>query len=44
MDGVAGVYGKDENLVKKIFLAIGACQHRGKTCAGIAVGNNKGIE
>ncbi|MBW2285364.1 MAG: hypothetical protein JRF65_12280 [Deltaproteobacteria bacterium] len=44
MDGIVGLYGPgDPALVSKTFLATGACQHRGKACTGIAVGNNKGI-
>ncbi|MBN2111869.1 hypothetical protein JW707_02090 [Candidatus Woesearchaeota archaeon] len=44
MDGIAGIYSqKDSDLVHKIFLATGACQHRGKASAGIAIGNGKGI-
>ncbi len=44
MDGVAGIFSLDDNeLVQNIFLATGALQHRGKTCAGIAIGNGKGL-
>ena len=44
MDGIVGVYGPDDKeLVSKAFLATGACQHRGKACTGLAVGNRKGI-
>jgi amidophosphoribosyltransferase len=44
MDGIVGIYGiNDRELVNKAFLATGACQHRGKACTGLAVGNNKGI-
>lgn len=42
MDGIAGIYSPgDSDLVNKIFLATGACQHRGKASAGLAVGNEK---
>ena len=44
MDGIVGVYGLNDNeLVNKTFIATGACQHRGKASAGLAVGNRKGI-
>lgn len=44
MDGITGIYGPgDGELVQKAFLATGALQHRGKTGAGIAVGNDRGI-
>ena len=44
MDGITGIYGPgDGELVQKAFLATGALQHRGKTGAGIAVGNSRGI-
>ena len=44
MDGIVGTYGlNDKELVNKTFLAVGACQHRGKASAGLAVGNRKGI-
>jgi len=44
MDGIVGIYGpEDSELVAKTFLATGACQHRGKACTGLAVGNRKGI-
>jgi len=45
MDGLAGICSKnyDENLVRKLFLATGSNQHRGKTCAGLAIGTKKGI-
>jgi amidophosphoribosyltransferase len=44
MDGVVGVYAPgDKDLVIKTFLATGACQHRGKASAGIAVGNRAGL-
>ncbi len=44
MDGIAGIYNSnDSELVHKIFLATGMCQHRGKVGAGIAIGNGKGI-
>ena len=44
MDGIVGIYGPDDNeLVNKTFLATGACQHRGKACTGLAIGNTKGI-
>ncbi len=44
MDGIVGVYGAcDKDLVNKIFLATGACQHRGKASTGLAVGTRKGI-
>lgn len=44
MDGVVGLYGPgDKDLVSKTFLATGACQHRGKASAGIAVGNSSGL-
>lgn len=44
MDGIAGVYGHgNPDLVDMIFLATGQCQHRGKSSAGIAVGNGDGI-
>lgn len=44
MDGIAAIYSpKDPNLVQRIFIATGMCQHRGKASAGIAVGNGKGI-
>ena len=44
MDGIAGIYNqRDNELVHKIFLATGACQHRGKASAGIAIGNGKGV-
>lgn len=44
MDGIVGVYGSGDNeLVNKIFLATGACQHRGKASTGLAIGNRKGI-
>lgn len=44
MDGIAGIYSPgDSELVHNIFLATGACQHRGKASAGIAIGNGKGI-
>ncbi|RJR21440.1 MAG: hypothetical protein C4582_07805 [Desulfobacteraceae bacterium] len=44
MDGVVGLYGPgDRELVSKAFLATGACQHRGKASAGIAVGNRSGL-
>jgi amidophosphoribosyltransferase len=44
MDGIVGLYGLDDNeLVRKAFLATGACQHRGKASTGLAIGNKKGI-
>ncbi len=44
MDGIVGIYGPgDKELVTKIFLATGACQHRGKASTGLAVGTKKGI-
>lgn len=44
MDGIAGIYSnRDDELVHKIFLATGACQHRGKASAGIAIGTEKGL-
>jgi amidophosphoribosyltransferase len=44
MDGITGIFSPDDNeLVQKAFLATGALQHRGKTGAGIAVGNKRGI-
>jgi amidophosphoribosyltransferase len=44
MDGIAAIYSpKDPDLVQRIFIATGMCQHRGKASAGIAVGNGKGI-
>ena len=44
MDGIVGVYGiGDLELVNKVFLATGACQHRGKASTGIAVLNGKDI-
>lgn len=44
MDGITGIYAPgDDELVQKVFLATGALQHRGKTGAGIAVGNDRGI-
>ena len=44
MDGIVGAYGlRDDELVNKVYLATGACQHRGKACTGIAIGNKKGI-
>ena len=44
MDGVVGVYGPGEKkLVNMAYLATGACQHRGKASAGLAIGNGKGI-
>ncbi len=44
MDGITGIYGPgDAELVQKAFLATGALQHRGKTGAGIAVGNERGL-
>ncbi|MBN1277379.1 MAG: hypothetical protein JXA35_07780 [Deltaproteobacteria bacterium] len=44
MDGIVGIYSpNDKELVNKTFLATGACQHRGKACTGIAIGNGKGI-
>lgn len=44
VDGIAAIYSqKDSDLVYKIFLATGACQHRGKASAGIAIGNGRGI-
>lgn len=44
MDGISAAYstGKKE-IVRTVFLATGMCQHRGKACSGIAVGNGKGI-
>lgn len=44
MDGIVGAYGlRDDELVNKVYLATGACQHRGKASTGIAIGNKKGI-
>src|SRR5512143_2716766 len=44
MDGITGCYSPgDKDLVQKIFLATGAVQHRGKACAGVAIGGPKGI-
>jgi amidophosphoribosyltransferase len=44
MDGITGIYSHNQNeLIEKIFLATGAIQHRGKSAAGIAIGNGKGI-
>ncbi|MBW2027250.1 MAG: hypothetical protein JRI90_18305, partial [Deltaproteobacteria bacterium] len=44
MDGIVGVYGPEEKeLVNMAYLATGACQHRGKASAGLAIGNGKGI-
>lgn len=44
MDGIAAVYSTEKReIVRDTFLSIGMCQHRGKACAGIAVGNHKGI-
>lgn len=44
MDGITGIYSPgDEEVVQKVFLATGALQHRGKTGAGIAIGNSRGI-
>jgi len=44
MDGITGVYApEDSDLIKKIVLATGAIQHRGKASTGIAAGNDEGI-
>jgi amidophosphoribosyltransferase len=44
MDGIVGAYGMgDQELVNKVFLATGACQHRGKASTGLAVLNRKDI-
>jgi len=44
MDGVTGVYSPgDKELAEKVFLSTGAIQHRGKSAAGVAFGNGKGI-
>ncbi len=44
MDGITGIYNPDDpELVQKVFLATGSLQHRGKSCAGLAVGGVKGI-
>ena len=44
MDGIVGAYGlRDDELVNNVYLATGACQHRGKASTGIAIGNKKGI-
>jgi len=44
MDGITGLYSPGTSeLVQQIFLATGALQHRGKACAGLAVGGPKGI-
>jgi len=44
MDGIVGVYGlHDHALVEKVYLATGACQHRGKASTGLAIGARKGI-
>lgn len=44
MDGITGVYSPgDGDLVRKIVLATGAIQHRGKASTGIAAGNGEGI-
>lgn len=44
MDGISGIYSpKDKDLVHNVFLATGMNQHRGKACAGLAIGNGKGI-
>jgi amidophosphoribosyltransferase len=44
MDGIVGIYGVgDRELVNKVFLATGACQHRGKASTGLAIANRKGI-
>jgi len=37
------IWFKDDELVNKVYLATGACQHRGKASTGIAIGNKKGI-
>jgi amidophosphoribosyltransferase len=44
MDGIVGVYAlEDHELVNKVYLATGACQHRGKASTGLAIGTRKGI-
>jgi amidophosphoribosyltransferase len=44
VDGITGIYSPGDNeIVQKAFLATGALQHRGKTGAGIAIGNSRGI-
>lgn len=44
MDGIIGIHNPgDDYLVRKLFLATGMNQHRGKASAGIAIANKKGI-
>lgn len=44
MDGVVAIYGSGDNkLVKKTRSATGQNQHRGRACAGIAIGTKKDI-